>query len=104
MLFSIVRIINNIRAASDRLEQGLAAEGNEKKAVKKIKKEEKVTKAQAKELYEERKAAALAEKALADAKAAEQAALEAKLAEEKATANTRLLEEIRDLLKQNSAK
>ncbi|MBQ3505960.1 MAG: large conductance mechanosensitive channel protein MscL [Clostridia bacterium] len=104
VLFSIVRIINNIRAASDRLEQGLAAEGNEKKAVKKIKKEEKVTKAQAKELYEERKAAALAEKALADAKAAEQAALEAKLAEEKATANTRLLEEIRDLLKQNSAK
>ena len=104
VLFSIVRIINNIRAASDRLEQGLAVEGNEKKAVKKIKKEEKVTKAQAKELYEERKAAALAEKALADAKAAEQAALEAKLAEEKATANTRLLEEIRDLLKQNSAK
>ncbi|MBE5752129.1 MAG: large conductance mechanosensitive channel protein MscL [Clostridiales bacterium] len=104
VLFSIVRVINNIRAASDRLEQGLAAEGNEKKAVKKIKKEEKVTKAQAKELYEERKAAALAEKALADAKAAEQAALEAKLAEEKATANTRLLEEIRDLLKQNSAK
>ena len=104
VLFSIVRIINNVRAASDRLEQGLAAEGNEKKAVKKIKKEEKVTKAQAKELYEERKAAALAEKALADAKAAEQAALESKLAEEKATANTRLLEEIRDLLKQNSAK
>ncbi|MBQ7880068.1 MAG: large conductance mechanosensitive channel protein MscL [Clostridia bacterium] len=104
VLFSIVRIINRVREANDKMEQGFVAEWNEKKAIKKLAKSEKVKWAQAKALYEERKAAAAAEKAAAEQKAAEQAALEAKLAEDKAMANTRLLEEIRDLLKQNSAK
>ncbi len=96
-LFIIVRMINQIREARERAIEGLDL--SEKKAVAKIRKEQKVTKAEAKKIYEEQVAAAAAAKAEADAKAAKEAE-EAKAVEEaKATANTRLLEEIRDLIK-----
>ena len=58
--------------------------------------------------YEEEKLRIAQEKAEAERVAAElaaaDAAAKAKADEEKATANTRLLEEIRDLLKQNAQK
>ena len=99
VLFSIVRIINNVRAANDRLEQGLETAKNEKKAIKKIRKEQKVSKAEAEAIYAARQAEAKAVKEEADRLAAEVAAADAAAAQEKAMANTRLLEEIRDLLK-----
>ena len=99
VLFSIVRIINNVRAANDRLEQGLETAKNEKKAIKKIRKEQKVSKAEAEAIYAARQAEAKAAKEEADRLAAEVAAADAAAAQEKAMANTRLLEEIRDLLK-----
>ena len=99
VLFSIVRIINNVRAANERLEQGLETVKNEKKAIIKIRKEQKVSKAEAEAIYAARQAEVKAAKAEADRLAAEVAAADAAAAEEKAMANTRLLEEIRDLLK-----
>lgn len=99
VLFSIVRVINNVKAASERIEQGMETEKNEKKAIKKIKKEQKVSYAEAKAIYAKQVEDAKAKKAAEDAKAAEVAAADAAAAEAKATANTRLLEEIRDLLK-----
>lgn len=104
VLFTIVRVINNVRAASERLEKGLETEKGEKKAILKIKKEEKISWSEAKAVYAKRVEEAAAKKAEEERIAAEKAAEEAKLAEEKAMANTRLLEEIRDLLKQNSGK
>ena len=99
VLFSVVRAINRFNAAREKALAGIDVERNQKKAVRKIRKEEKVSKKQAQAIYEERvKAAeekAAAEKAAADLKAAE----DARIAEEKAMANTKLLEEIRDLLK-----
>ncbi len=99
VLFSIVRVINNVRAANERLEQGLETVKNEKKAIKKIRKEQKVSKAEAEAIYAARQAEVKAAKAEADRLAAEVAAADAAAAEAKAMANTRLLEEIRDLLK-----
>ena len=97
VLFSIVKIINGIREAQEEAikEYNL----NEKKAIRRIRKEQKVSIAEAKAIYakqQEEIAVAKAEEArIAEEKAKE----EARIAEEKATANTRLLEEIRDLLK-----
>ena len=102
VLFMIVRTINRIAEAQERAVDGFNIK--EKKDILKIRYEEKVSKAKAKEIYAQRRAAALAERLANEQKAKEQAALEQKLAEEKAMANTRLLEEIRDILKQNSAK
>lgn len=104
VLFTIVRVINNVRAASERLEKGLETEKGEKKAILKIKQEEKISWSEAKAVYVKRVEEVAAQKAEEERIAAEKAAEEAKLAEEKAMANTRLLEEIRDLLKQNSGK
>ena len=97
VLFCIVRIINRVNEAHEKMIDGLDLD--EKRAIRKIRRQEKVSMKKAKELYETRAAEAKA-KADADAKAAAEAAAEAaRIEEEKATANTRLLEEIRDLLK-----
>ena len=99
VLFSIVRIMNKVRETNDRIEQGLETVKNEQKAIKKIRKEQKVSYKQAQEIYAVHVEELKAKKAEEDAKKAEIAATEEKAAEEKAMANTRLLEEIRDLLK-----
>ncbi len=91
-LFIIVKLINELNEARETAKA-------EKKAIRKVKKANKVSYAEAKKLYEEQKAAEAAAKAEAERVAAEKAAAEAALAEAKAMANTRLLEEIRDLLK-----
>ncbi len=96
-LFMIIRTINKIRDAHEKALEGL--ELTEKKEIRKIRKEQKVSKVEAKKLYEAKKAEAEAAKAEAERLAAEKAAADAAEAEAKATANTRLLEEIRDLLK-----
>ena len=96
VLFMIVRTMNQISEARERMIDGL--EINEKKAIAKIRYEEKVSKKQAVAIYEKRVEEAKAKKATEEAKAAEEAAIAAAQAEEKANANTRLLEEIRDLL------
>ena len=102
VLFTIVKMFNRIAEARARLEKGL--ESSEKKAIKRIRKEKNVSKKEAKALWAQEVAAAEAKKAeeerLAAEAAAEAAAKAAAEAEAKAMANTRLLEEIRDLLKQ----
>ena len=102
-LFVIVRTMNNIAKAHEQAKLEMLEEANEKKAIRKIVKEQKVSKKQAKKIYEEKVEEAKAAKAEAERLAAEKAAAEeaaAKAAaEEKELANTRLLEEIRDLLK-----
>ena len=102
-LFTIVRIMNNVAKARERAFLELEEEVNEKKAIRKICFERKVSKKVAREIYEEKVEAAKAAKAeeerLAAEKAAEAEAASKAAEEEKATANTRLLEEIRDLLK-----
>lgn len=97
VLFAIVKTMNNLAKAHERAVNNL--EINEKKALAKIVYEQKVTKRQAKEIYEAQLEEAKAKKAEEERVAAENAEKAAKLAEEKAMANTRLLEEIRDLLK-----
>ncbi len=98
-LFMIIRTLNKLRDAREKALDGM--ELAEKKEVRKIRKEQKVSKAEAKKLYEAKRAEAEAAKAEAERLAAEKAAADAAEAEAKATANTRLLEEIRDLLKAN---
>ncbi len=96
-LFIIVRTMNKIRDAHEKAIGDLS--GNEKLEIWKIRTEQKVSKVEAKKIYGEKVAAALAKKAEDERLAKEKEAEEKRLAEEKATANTRLLEEIRDLLK-----
>ncbi len=96
-LFMIVRTINKINEAHEKALGELKI--GDKKEIFKIRKEQKVSKKEAKRIYEERVAAAAAAKVEEERLAAEKAAAEAAAAEEKAMANTRLLEEIRDLLK-----
>ncbi len=96
-LFMIVRTMNKIREAHEKAIDGMGLD--EKKAIRKIRKQEKVSKKEARRIYEERVEAEKAAKAEAERLAAEQAAADAAAAEAKATANIRLLEEIRDLLK-----
>ena len=98
VLFMIVRTMNNIAAAQERMLDGLDIK--EKKEIAKIRHEQKVSKKEAIAIFEAKKAELLAAKAEEERIAAEKAAQEAAAAEAKATANTRLLEEIRDLLKQ----
>ena len=99
VLFLIVRAMNRVAEAKAEAMSDAAIERNAKKEIRKIRKEEKVCRAEAEAIYvkrlEEAKAAAAEEARLAEEKAAE----EARLAEEKAMANTVLLAEIRDLLK-----
>ena len=101
VLFSIVRTINSFNEAREKAIGELNS--NEKKEIRKIRKEMKVSKKEAKAIYAKRVEEEKAKKAEEERIAAEKAALEAKIAEEKATANTRLLEEIRDLLKASRA-
>lgn len=97
VLFLVVRTMNRIAEAQKRAMEGLDID--EKKAIYKIRRQENVSKKQAREIFEQRKAEKLAAKAEEERVAAEKAAEAARIAEEKAMANTRLLEEIRDLLK-----
>ena len=102
-LFVIVRTINNVAKAREIAKLELEEEVNAKKAIIKIAMAQKISKKQAKKIYEEKVEAAKAAKAEEERLAAEKAAAEEAAAkaeaEEKAMANTRLLEEIRDLLK-----
>ena len=98
VLFSIVKIMNGIADARERVENGL--EIDKKKAVARIRFEQRVSRKKAIAIWEERVAEAKQKKAQEELLAKELAIAEAKAQEEKAMANTRLLEEIRDLLKQ----
>ena len=101
VLFMIVKTINRVAETRKHLVDGFDLD--EKKEIRRIRKEEGLTKKQAQERYAEMLAEAKAKKEEEERIAAEQAAEAARLAEEKATANTRLLEEIRDLLKQKNS-
>ena len=97
VLFMIVRTINHLNDVHEKAIGELS--GDEKKEIKKIRKENKISWKEAKEVYDQRVAAEKARLEEEARVAAELAAAEAAAAEEKALANTRLLEEIRDLLK-----
>ncbi len=101
VLFMIVKTINRVAETRKNLVEGLDLD--EKKEIRRIRKEEGLTKKQARARYEELVEEAKAKKAEEDRIAAEKVAEEARLAEEKATENTRLLAEIRDLLKQKNS-
>ena len=98
VLFLIVRMINNITAAHEKMVDGWHID--EKKEIIKIRREQKVSKKEAIAILEQQRAEVKAKKEEEERLAAEKAAADAAAAEEKAMANTRLLEEIRDLLKQ----
>ena len=102
VLFTIVKILNRISEANEKLALGL--EVKKKKEIARIRLEEKVSKKRAIEIYEQRLEEARLKKEEEARVLAEQEAQAKKEAEEKAMANTRLLEEIRDLLKENCAK
>ncbi len=101
VLFMLVRAMNKIAEANKRIAEGIDLD--EQMELYEIRRERRVSKKEARRIYEARVEALRAEKAeetrRAEAEAAEAAAEEARRAEEKATANTRLLEEIRDILK-----
>ena len=92
VLFCIVRTINKVTEASERARLEMETQ---KAAVKKYRKSG-MKKKQAIAQYREDVRVAAQEAAAKEKAAADEAA---RLAEEKATANTRLLEEIRDILK-----
>ncbi len=92
VLFTLVRTINRINEMQ-------TENIKESKAILKIRKERKVSRKEALKILEEERKLSAEKKAEEERVAAEKAAAEAAEAEAKATANTRLLEEIRDLLK-----
>lgn len=94
VLFLIIRTINRVSETGKKAKEKLA---KQKEAVKKYEKEGLSKKEALARFEEDEKAAEEAAKKEEE----EKAAAAAKEAEEKATANTRLLEEIRDLLKKN---
>ena len=98
VLFTIVKIINSLNEAKELVEGEAANKRQLRKALHAIRKEEKVGKKEALAIYEARVEAAAKAKAEADAAAAaeaEKAAAEAaRIAEEKAMANTVLLQAI----------
>jgi len=98
VLFCIVRFFNNLAQAREGLIANTRSE--EKKAIREYRKQG-LSKKEARARYEEDLKKAAAEKAEAEAKAQAEAEAKARAEEEKAVANTRLLEEIRDLLKQS---
>ena len=102
VLFAIVKMMNDI--ASSREIALIGMEINEKKAVAKIRREQKVSKKRAQAIYDAQVKKAKEKKEREEHMAAQKAEKEAAEAEAKAMANTRLLEEIRDLLrdKQNA--
>ena len=97
-LFTIVRIINSLNEAKELVEGEAANKRQLRKAVRAIRKEQKVSKKEALAIYDARvaaaKAAKEAEEAAAAKAAAEAEAAAARAAEEKAMANTVLLQEI----------
>ena len=103
VLFSIVKIINELNEAKELVEGEAANKRQLRKAVRAIRKEQNVGKKEALAIYEARVEAAAKAKAEADAAAAaeaEKAAAEAaRLAEEKEMANTVLLQAILEELK-----
>ena len=103
VLFMIIRTINKFNENREKAIADAKLAGNEKKEIKKIAKEQHVSKKTARAIYAQRLVDEMEAKAAADAavaaEAAAKAAEEARIAEEKAMANTLLLQEIRDLLK-----
>ena len=97
VLFTIVKLFNELSEAKERALH--SEDWNKKKAIAKIRFEQKVSKKQAKKIWEERCQEAAEKRAEEVRLAEEKAAAEKAALEEKAMANTRLLEEIRDLLK-----
>lgn len=97
VLFTIVKIMNGINEAAEKAAAGLITD--EEKEIFKIRRELKIDKEEARGVLRARIAEAKAKQEEEARIAAEQAEAEAKRIEEKETANTRLLEEIRDLLK-----
>ncbi len=102
VLFTIVKLINRIAETNEKIALGF--DMKKKKEIAKIRKEEKVSKKRALEIWQERIDEAKRKKEEEACIQAEREAQAQREAEEKATANTRLLEEIRDLLKENCAK
>lgn len=101
VLFCIIKTINSIAQARDKIVEGMAI--SEKKAIAQYRRQG-MNKKQAKAKYAEEIAKAQAEKEEAE-RIAKQQEEEAKAAEEaKASANTRLLEEILAALKELSTK
>ena len=96
VLFIVVKTINHLSDLNEELRNN--PEWNERKAIARIRYEERMSKKQAREAWlrrvEAEKARIAEEKRLAE----EQAAKEKAIAEEKSTATLRVLEEIRDLL------
>lgn len=101
VLFTIVKVMNRLSEASDHLVEGAEKEKNLKKRIREYRKAG-LTKEQAIAKIEEEKKRAQEEKLVAEKAEAERLANEAAIAEAKANANTKLLEEIRDLLKKNN--
>ncbi len=101
-LFTIVKIINRVAEAREKAFDEI--DWNKGKKIREIRRQRKVSKKEAVAIWQTEKAEAEAKKAeearMAEEKLAQEKAEAEKLAEEKAMQNTRLLEEIRDLLKQ----
>ena len=103
VLFTIVRTMNHIAEANKNMQEQIHSEAT--KAIKKIRKENKISWKEAKAIYEARvaeaKAKAEEEARIAEEEAKAKAEEEARIAEEKAMANTVLLTEIRNLMKKS---
>ena len=93
-LFSIVKIINSLNSAKNMVEGEAATKRQLRKELRKIRKEEKVSKQEALAIYEARVQAVKVAKEAEEAAAAAAKAAEEKAAEEKAMANTVLLQAI----------
>lgn len=104
VLFTIVKIFNNIAEARERFAQTQEKEFTVRKELWLIRQELHLSKKEAKAELAKRQAERAAKAAAEKAAQEERAAAEKKAAEEKAERDIRLLEEIRDLLKANSAK
>ena len=94
VLFTIVKVINGLNDAKNKVEGEAATKRQLRKELRKIRKEEKVSKQEALAIYEARVQAAKAAKEAEVAAAAAAKAAEEKAAEEKAMANTVLLQAI----------
>jgi large conductance mechanosensitive channel len=94
VLFTIVKVINGLNDAKNKVEGEAATKRQLRKELRKIRKEEKVSKQEALAIYEARVQAAKAAKEAEEAAAAAAKAAEEKAAEEKAMANTVLLQAI----------
>ena len=103
VLFSIVKLINRLNEAAGKAEVEAKSKHEKNMEILKICMEESVKRKKAIEIYEERCKKKAAEKAAKDAEeaavAAAKEAEEKRIAEERANANTVLLQEILDVLK-----